>query len=310
MASPSRGLKLPPRLQPGDKVRFVSPASSPDRESVQRCAELLRGWGLTIDYGTHAFRNTGYLAGTDDERLEDLNTAFRDDSVRAIFTTRGGKGSYRIADQLDFEAARHDPKFLVGFSDITVLHLALWKHCQLSAVHGALMETEGRFTPDNEASLRNALMGGEPIVIRPRQMEPTSALTTSGVVNGILVGGNLDSIATAAGWALPSLAGAILLVEAVGMGLGHIDRQLTMLRKAGHLAGVAGVAVGQFTDIPSINGFTVIDLLKEHLTLLDVPVLGGLPLGHGPDPLSTLIGVSATVDATAQILSIETQLES
>ena len=170
MASPSRGLILPPRLQPGDKVRFVSPASSPDRESVQRCAELLRGWGLTIDYGTHAFRNTGYLAGTDDERLQDLNTAFRDDSVRAIFTTRGGKGSYRIADQLDFEAARHDPKFLVGFSDITVLHLALWKHCQLCAIHGALMETDGRFTPDNEASLRNALMGSEPLVMRPRRV--------------------------------------------------------------------------------------------------------------------------------------------
>jgi muramoyltetrapeptide carboxypeptidase len=133
----------------------------------------------------------------------------------------------------------------------------------------------------------------------------TADLTTSVVVRGILVGGNLDAVATAAGWMLPSLNGAILLLEVVEMGLGQVDRQLTMLRKAGHLNGLAGVALGQFTGFGPSNGFTIIDLLREHLDALNVPILGGLPLGHGTDSLSTLVGVTAVLDATYQALTVE-----
>jgi len=120
----------------------------------------------------------------------------------------------------------------------------------------------------------------------------------------LLLGGNLDSIATGAGWALPPMDGAILLLEAVNMHLGQVDRQLTMLRKAGHLAGLAGVAIEQFTGFQPSNGFTIVDLLREHLHSMGVPVLGGLPLGHGDEPLSTLVGVTATLDATSQDLTV------
>ena len=294
----------PPRLKPGDKVRFVSPASTPQREAVLRCAQRLEAWGLRVDFGEHTFRKVGYLAGTDDERLADINAALRDDDVRAIFATRGGKGSYRIADRLDFDAARRTPKLLVGFSDITILHLALWKHCGISGVHGALVKVDGQFDPRNEASLRTLLMTEELIVIRSRSAETTSPLTTSGVAAGVLLGGNLDSIATAAGWALPSLDGAILLLEAVNMHLGQVDRHLTMLRKAGHLAGVAGIALGQFTGFRPSDAFTIIDLLREHLDPMGVPVLGGLPLGHGNEPLNTLVGVTAILDATSKDLTV------
>lgn len=294
----------PGRLRVGDKIRFVSPASTPQREAVLRGAARLEAWGLRVDFGEHAFRKAGYLAGTDDDRLADINTAFRDGDVRAIFATRGGKGSYRIADRLDFDAARRNPKFLVGFSDITILHLALWKHCAISGVHGALVDVDGQFGSQSEESLRSLLMTGDPVVIRSRSAEVTSALTTSGKAEGRLLGGNLDSIATAAGWALPSLEGAILLLEAVNMHLGQVDRQLTMLRKAGHLAGLTGVAVGQFTGFQPSNTFTIVDLLREHLDPLRVPVLGGLPLGHGDGPLSTLVGVTAVLDATAQELTV------
>jgi muramoyltetrapeptide carboxypeptidase len=124
------------------------------------------------------------------------------------------------------------------------------------------------------------------------------------VAEGVLLGGNLDSIATAAGWALPPLDGAILLLEAVNMYLGQVDRQLTMLRKAGHLAGLAGVALGQFTGFQPSGTFTIVDLLREHLDPLRVPVLGGLPLGHGDDPLGTLVGTTAILDATSQELTV------
>jgi muramoyltetrapeptide carboxypeptidase len=291
---------MPPLLRIGDKVRFVSPASTPEREFVFQGAKVLESWGLKVDFGEHAFRKVAYLAGTDEERLADFNAALRDPSVRAIITTGGGKGSYRIADRLDFAAARSDPKFLVGFSDITVLHLSLWKHCRLIGVHGSLM-------PDgqNGETLRRALMTSQGICIHSRADEQTSALTTEGTAKGRMIGGNLETISAAAGWSLPSLRGAVLLVEAVNMYPGQIDRQLTMLRKAGHLTGLVGIAVGQFTDcFKPIDGFTVVDLLRDHLEQLKVPILGGLPLGHGHQPQSTLVGSMTFLDAAAGTLTI------
>jgi muramoyltetrapeptide carboxypeptidase len=133
----------------------------------------------------------------------------------------------------------------------------------------------------------------------------TSALTTSGVAEGVLLGGNLNMITTAAGWALPSLNGAILLLEAVNMYVAQVDRELTMLRKAGHLDGVAGIALGQFTGFQPSNAFTIIDLLREHLEPMGVPILGGLPLGHGDQTLSTLVGGTATLDATSGYLIVK-----
>lgn len=291
---------MPAVLRPGDTVRFVSPASTPDREWVSRGVRVLESWGLKVEIGDHAFAKAAYLAGTDEQRLADFNAALRDPRVRAIIATAGGKGSYRIADRLDFAAARSDPKFVVGFSDITVLHLSLWRQCRLVGVHGSLM-------PDGQdgETLRRVLMTSEGLCLRSRADEQTAALTTEGTATGRLIGGNLETMAAAAGWSLPSLKGAILLIEAVNMFPGQIDRHLTMLRKAGHLTGLVGIAVGQFTDcFRPIDGFTVIDLLRDHLERLEVPILGGLPLGHGYQPQSVLVGAMAFLDAAAGMLTI------
>jgi muramoyltetrapeptide carboxypeptidase len=291
---------MPAPLRIGDKVRFVSPASAPEKEAVFEGAKTLKSWGLEVDFGEHAFRTFAYLAGTDEQRLSDFNAALRDPSVRAIIATRGGKGSYRIADRLDFAAARNDPKFVVGFSDITALQLSLWKHCRLISVHGSLM-------PDGQDSetLRKALMTSEGMCLHSRADEPTSSLTTEGTATGRLIGGNLALISATAGWALPSLKGAILLLEAVNMFPGAMDSQLTMLRKAGHLTGLTGIAVGQFTDcFHPIDGFTVVDLLRDHLEQLEVPILGGVPVGHGYQSQSTLVGAMAFLDAAAGTLTV------
>lgn len=301
-ASPDRAdrVLIPPPLRAGDKVRFVSPASPADREAVLHGARTLEAWGLKVDFGAHAFGRHAYLAGTDDERLSDFNAALADPSVRAIIATRGGKGSYRIADRLDFAAVRRDPKHVVGFSDITALHLSLWKHCRLVGIHGAL-----RPAGHDSESLREALMSSDDVVLGSRTDEQTAVLTTTGSARGPLLGGNLETLAACAGWNLASLDGAILLVEAVGMFPGQIDRQLTMLRKAGHLAGLAGIAVGQFTDcFKPIGGFTLVDLLRDHMAPLGVPILGGLPLGHGADPCCTPVGTLARLDADARRLTV------
>lgn len=269
-----------------------------------RQAETLEGWGLRVDYGAHAFDERGFLAGRDEDRLADFNAALRDPAIRAIFATRGGKGSYRIADRLDFDAARQDPKFLVGFSDITILHLSLWKECRLAGIHGASARSDDESGETASRSLRTALMGTEPVVVGTDANDPTAAFTTEGQATGVLLGGNFEMIATAAGWALPDLTGAILLIEAVDMHRGHMDRFWTMLEKSGRLSGIAGLAVGQFHKFRSEGEWTVFDYLKEHLARIDVPVLGGLPLGHGPDARSIPIGVPAHLDASAGRLTI------
>ncbi|MEU4602230.1 LD-carboxypeptidase [Kribbella sp. NPDC023972] len=291
---------IPPRLQPGDRVRVVSPASTPEREFVARGVELLAGWGLRVELGRHVFDSVGYLAGTDEDRLADLNDAFRDPGVRAVFATRGGKGAYRISDQLDFDAVRRDPKPLVGFSDITAVHLSLWKECRLAGIHGPFNDEAG-------GGLRAALMTAEEVVVRQDPKEPTAALTAGGPATGFLMGGNLNTIAHAVGGELSSLDGGILLIEdTIGTGLGMIDRQLTQLVKSGLLDDLRGVAVGRFNGFEDarVNGWSVLDVLRDRLDLLAVPVLGGLPIGHGPQSATVPLGTVATIDPATGILTV------
>lgn len=295
---------FPAPLRPGDLIRFVSPASSAPRDEVEASADVLRGMGYEVDFGRNAFNRLNYLAGTDEERLADLNAAFRDPAVRAIFAARGGKGSYRIAEQLDFAAARRDPKWLVGFSDITALHLALLGEGIGGAIHGAMRE-DSRDTEDSPegSSLVTLMTQAAPVRIPSLASEPTSALTNGRSAEGRLIGGNLDMVTTCAGWALPPLDGAILLLEAVNIFMGQLDRQLTLLRKGGHLAGLEGIALGQFTDIKPSGSWTVIDLLRQHLEPLDLPILGGLPLGHGANSQSFPLGRQTILDGTGLVLT-------
>jgi len=228
--------------------------------------------------------------------------------VRAVIATRGGKGAYRIADQLDDAAVRADPKLLIGFSEITVLHMALLARCGLAAVHGACWPPEV-FGARAAASFEAAVLSSDRLRVASDPREPTSMLTTRGTARGRLIGGNQDALATAAGWALPSLDGGILLLEAENQRLGHIDRQLTMLINAGHLRGVRGVAVGQYTncepDSATHGHWTVLDVLRDRLAKLDVPILGGLPIGHGPGAVAVPIGTMAELDADSGHLRVE-----
>lgn len=268
-------------LKKGDKIRFISPASTPRRDDIEKSAKLLRSWGFKVDFGKFAFEKLNYLAGTDEQRLRDLNDALDDKSVRAIFATRGGKGSYRIADKIDFAAAKKDPKFFVGFSDITALHLSLAKHGIGGSIHGAISIEDWKETTDIIGMpLRDMLTNTNDVTLKSDDEVSTASLTTSGTAAGIMVGGNLDMVTTTAGWGLPDLKDKILLLEAVNMYLGQVDRQLSMLSKGGYLDGVSGIALGQFTDFKANGSLTIIDLLREHLVPLDVPILGGLPLGH------------------------------
>ncbi|MFC5285711.1 LD-carboxypeptidase [Actinokineospora guangxiensis] len=296
----------PPRPRPGDTVRLVSPSAPPTKAGLSRVTRALREWGLRPQVAPHALDRAGYLAGADADRLADLNDALADPDVRAVVTTRGGKGASRIADLLDHAALRRDPKLLVGFSDATILQLAVLRETGVACLHGGVVSWNAhRATPGLVESVRLGMMSTAPVVLRADPAEPTAALTTSGQAGGVLVGGNLDLVATAAGWALPRLDGAILLLESIGAGLGLIDCLLTMLLRGGHLAGVRGVAVGQFARSPAAGGWTVVDVLRDRLGLLGVPVLGGLPVGHGFDVRAVPVGVTAVLDADSGELVVQ-----
>lgn len=302
-SSPPQGLRFV-GLRPGDLVRLVSPASYPDESWVLASTSILTDWGLTVDVGEHALDEHGYMAGHDRDRLDDLNAAYRDPEVRAIVTPRGGAGAYRILDGLDSDAVRGDPKPLVGFSDITYLHLALWRRARMPGIHGGLAG------PRAASTVRQLLMTDRPSVLHRDDRTYTAALSTSGQATGFLMGGNLMAVATLVGAGLPDLDGAILLLETErppGLGLGVVDRQVTQLLRSGVLDGVRAIALGRFPGYEDFSdrGWTLLDVLADRFAGLGIPVLGGLELGHGTDPLATLLGTRAHLDADAGILVVQ-----
>jgi muramoyltetrapeptide carboxypeptidase len=273
-----------------------------------RGVALLSSWGLIPEIAPHAFDRHGhYLAGRDEDRLADLNDALRDPGVRAIFTTRGGKGAYRIADRIDFDAAVRDPKPLVGFSDTTILHLALWHRAHVGSVHGPHVEWHGPLGSHVAARLKRALMASAPIVVERDSRDITAAVTSAGTATGTLMGGSLSLIARAVGWTCPSFAGAILVIEDVDKHIGHIDSALTQLPRSGVLDGLRGIAIGQFIRCaePKPGKWSIVDVLRDRLLPLGVPMLGGLPIGHGSDPHTIPLGTTATIDAAAGTLTIQ-----
>ena len=270
---------------------------------------MLDGWGLRSELAPHAFDRWGYMAGTDADRLDDLNESFRNPEVRAIVTTRGGAGAYRIADRIDFASVRADPKPIVGFSDITFLHLSLWKHCQLGGIHGCLVGETAR------ASVRQLLMTTDPITLRSDPTAVSAAVRFAGSARGRLLGGNLASMATSVGVRMPSMTGAILFLEDQRVvGLGTIDRQLTQLVRSGAVDGIVGVALGSFDGFLDYvdRGWTIADVFIDRFGTLGVPVVGGFAAGHDlvgpdgtPDQTALPLGSTATLDAASGTLTID-----
>ncbi|MEH0823819.1 MULTISPECIES: S66 peptidase family protein [unclassified Micromonospora] len=296
----------PPVLRPGDTVMLVSPSGPTRPERVARGVELLTGWGLRPVLAPNAYARRGYLAGDDALRAADLNTAFADPEVRGVICTRGGYGAQRVVDLIDMAAVRRDPKVVAGFSDITALQFALWRGARLASVHGPGAAWLDERTPLRSAeSLHAVLMTTEPVTVAATPDEETFAVRVPGRAVGPLLGGNLCLITASIGTPdMPDLTGAVLLIEEVQEPPYKVDRMLTHLRRAGVLDGIAGVAVGQFTECADGWDTTIVDVLTECLGDLGVPVLGGLPVGHGVGQLTVPVGTLATLDADAGTLTV------
>ena len=298
----------PSVLREGDLVALVAPSGWVRPERVADQVKVLESWGLRARVGDHALHRHRFLAGTDEERLADFNDALRDEEVRGIWCLRGGYGAQRITDDLDFAAAAADPKLVIGFSDITAIHLALWCTTGLPTVHGptASYADPGAGHP-TEAGAHHALMTAEPVLVAADERESRFEVRVPGRAEGVLLGGNLTLLAGSVGTGhRPDLRGAILLLEDVTDEPYRIDRYLVQLKRAGWLDGIAGVAVGQFTDCVDPDGnATLPGVLSDQLASLGVPVLGGLPIGHGDEQTAVGLGVPAILDATAGALTVQ-----
>ncbi|MGV8920566.1 MAG: S66 peptidase family protein [Pseudomonas sp.] len=295
----------PKRLQVGDAVALVSPAGPVAQQRVEAAVKVLTDWGLRPRVYPHALSRHSFYAGTDEQRASDLNDALADPQIRAVICNRGGYGVQRIIPHLDFAAVRRDPKLVLGFSDITALHAALWRNTRLATIHGpvgAQLERGGL----TNSSVKHVLMTKEPVVVAANPEEILVGVRTCGVAKGILLGGNLSMLSTCIGTPfMPDLNGAILLIEDVSESAYRIDRLLTHLLNCGILQGVAGVAVGQFSEPAGVAGsVSLADVLNERLRSLGIPVLGGLSIGHGDPNIAVPLGTEAILDADAGILSV------
>jgi muramoyltetrapeptide carboxypeptidase len=303
----------PPMLRAGDRVRVVAPGSTPDPVKMARGTEILQSWGLVVEIAPHVYDKDGYLAGSDADRLADLNAAFADPGVAAVFAARGGYGTQIIIDGLNAKAVRGRPRVVVGFSDITSLQGKLWRDAKLVTFHGPMVNwTDSRTGPASIESLRRAVMTTDPIVINRDPAESTAPVMVPGKATGVLLGGNLTMLDTSIGAGdFPDLAGAILFFEEVDEAPYRIDRMLTHLRRVGALSKIAGVAVGQILNSVGEPGeWDANTVVMNRLRGLGVPVLGGLPLGHGNGQLTIPLGAKATVDTAAGTLTVQSGVRS
>ncbi|MBB4958793.1 S66 peptidase family protein [Micromonospora polyrhachis] len=301
------GAVRPPALRPGDRVRVVSPGSTPDPVNMARGIEILRGWGLQVELAPHVYTKYGYLAGTDAERIADLNAALNDPGVRGVFAARGGYGTQRIVDRIDASKLRRDPRVVVGFSDITSIHGKLWRDAGLVTFYGPMVNwTDSRTGPESAEALRRAVMTTNPITITRDPAETTASVLVPGRASGRLLGGCLTLISTSLGAKdSPDFDGALLFFEDTNEVPSSIDMMLTELRRLGIMSRVAGVVVGQITDsVGEPDEWDAVAVLKDRLYDLGVPVLGGLPLGHGNGQLTIPLGTHATIDAQAGTLTV------
>jgi muramoyltetrapeptide carboxypeptidase len=312
-ATPSRN---PPRLRPGDTVGLIEPAGFTDDEfDLALVMDTVAAMGLVPKPAPHLMARYGYLAGKDEARAADVNAMFADKTVRAIFAVRGGWGSARILPYLKWDVIRANPKLLIGFSDITALHMAIAARAGFTTIHGP--NAASAWGKLSLASFRElAFEGGTPLYRTPtgdddRLVQRSGRIRTfrPGKATGRLLGGNLTVLSALVGTPyLPSFDGAILFIEDVDEAEYRIDRMLTQLALAGVLRRVAGVVFGQCTSCraegPSYGGFTLSEVLKQHLEPLGVPAFQGALIGHVADQFSIPVGVPAEIDAAAGTIRI------
>jgi muramoyltetrapeptide carboxypeptidase len=297
-------LMTPPYLQEGDTIAIVAPAGIlKDREdTIQKAKELAENWGLSVILGTNVFNQNNHFAGTDAERAADFQEALDNKSIKAIWTARGGYGSVRILDLLDFTKFKEHPKWIIGYSDITALHNHI-HNLGIETMHG-MMATSLEEKPEEIiqtiSSFKKALFGEKLKYSIPAPEGNRNAILNSGeVLKGQLIGGNLSILTSMLGSNSQLLTeGKILFIEEIGEYKYSIDRMLQSLKRAGYFTKVKAVIVGNMSSIKKNStqwGSTIEQLILE-VTPKNIPVLFDFPAGHEADNRALIFGRNVTLE--------------
>ncbi len=308
----------PERLSPGDTILFVAPSGYLKRDRMDLAKKRLEDRGYITLQAEDIFRQFGYLGGTDNRRAKEFMAGWADPNIKAIFPGTGGYGTTRILDQLDYDIIKNNPKILVGFSDITALHLAIHKKTGLTTFHTPSpmygLGSKGNLSPISDYYFWQAIENNNPhgYPIEPHSFDlGESAITlSSGKGKGELIGGNLSLINTLMGTPYEiETDGKILFMEDVGEAPYRIDRYFSQLKLAGKFDHVSGIILGKFTrratEPPDDeNSFTMMEVLEQYFSDLDVPVIANFSVGHYKYNITFPIGIMAELDADKQTLHI------
>ena len=305
----SNPLLKPPVLEPGDQIALVAPSGSSPSEALKDSIAYLQQCGYLVKPGSHLFDSYQYLAGRDAERAADLMDAFSETRTRAIFCTRGGYGCGRLLDRIDYDEIARNPKILLGYSDTTALHLALYARLGLVGFTGALATLDLLPRPRasfTQRSLWRTLTSAVPLgAFSSRSMQ----VLVPGRARGRLLGGCLSLLCSLLGTRfLPDFEGAILLLEDIGESPYQIDRMLNQLRLAGILSQVSGIVMGQFkncfTGSRRACSLTLAQIIEDLARDLGIPIVAGFPYGHFKRRYVLPLGVSAILDTSVPELHL------
>ncbi len=312
------GLVKPPRLKDGATVGLIAPSGVVDDAHIEKCVRNLEALGFKVRTGANIRAQRGGYAGTVEQRLADLHAMFLDREVGAVWAARGGSGCMAILPGIDYGAIRRHPKILIGYSDVTPLLLALYRHAGLVTFHGPVASSMGFDRESTVRSMRAVLMEPTPrhvLEIAAENLareagEPQFAprVFRAGRAKGRLVGGNLSVVSAMVGTPYGVQGrGHLLFLEEVGEAPYRVDRMLTQLRQAGILGEAAGVALGVFQKCEATDGepsLTLAQVLHENLAGLRVPAAYGFSFGHIAHQVTLRIGVRAALDTEARTITL------
>jgi muramoyltetrapeptide carboxypeptidase len=300
---------LPKKLNHGDHIALIAPAGAIyETEALTIAIESLEALGLRVVVGKNLQKNRGYLAGTDQERLQDLHQAFADPQIKAVIAMRGGWGCARLLPHIDFDLIRKNPKILAGFSDLTSLLTAVYAKTGLVTFHSPMGSSVwNEFTVTH---FKNILFDSKTYVIKNpitkgdnlAQTANRTKTIRAGMAQGELVGGNLAVLTSIVGCPyLPAWEGKILFLEEVNEEIYRVDRMLCQLQLAGVLRQVKGIVLGQFTNCGHGSRFlslTLEQVFDDYFLPLDIPVFSGLLFGHINQKFTLPIGMHVEMNAT------------
>lgn len=281
----------PNPLQVGDTIGIVAPAGPYDKDSFEKGIAVLETMGFKVHVPEGLDRSEGFLAGSDRQRADIFNGCFQNDAIKGVFCARGGYGSLRILDLIDYRLIEENPKVFVGFSDITAIHMTLLSRCRLITFHGPVVTRLGEADPETLDFLIAAISSGRKLEIKVK----SGTAVKSGRCEGVVSGGNLTTLCHLLGTPYaPVFRNHILLLEDVAEAPYKINRKLFQMKLSGCLKGVRGIMLGDFTDCGSHS--ELVATVKEVFNDMEIPIMAGFNFGHGAPNLTIPLGLKAILD--------------